>query len=161
MSQVTLTFVLTSVAQAAAFAAHAEKFFGADAGTVIGFAGAIGGEEAATASGKPADKKGSKAKPAETQPTASPAPAAPATPATESKPQPAAEPEKAKPVEYKDTGIGELIQQMVQSKGKEPVVALLGKYGAKKGGELKPEQFDAFKAEIEGILNPAAGDDLS
>lgn len=159
MSQVTLSYVFMSAAAAAAFADHAEKFFGADLTTP-----ALGGatvKEPAAASGKSADKKDSKAKPAETPPTASPAPAAPATPATESKPQPAAEPEKAKPVEYKDTGIGELIQQMVQSKGKEPVVALLGKYGAKKGGELKPEQFDAFKAEIEGILNPAAGDDLS
>ena len=149
MSQVTLTYVFLTAANAAAFAAHAATFL-ADAK-----------EAPVAAAGKPADKKDSKAKHAETQPTASPAPAAPATPATESKPQPAAEPEKAKPVEYKDTGIGELIQQMVQSKGKEPVVALLGKYGAKKGGELKPEQFAEFKAEIEGILNPAVGDDLS
>ena len=146
MSQVTLTYLFTTAAQAAAFAAHAAAFL--DGGAK---------ELTIPTLGKPADKKDSKAKPAETPSTASPAPAASATPPAAS-PAPASAEQKQ--VKYEDTGIGEMIQQLVQ-KDRAAAVALLGKFGTKKGSELKPDQFDAFKTEITAALNPQPADDLA
>lgn len=150
MSQVTLTYAFLTAANAAAFAAHAATF---DSGAK---------ELAIPTLGKPsADKKDSKAKPAETPSTASPAPAASATPPAAS-PSPAPAPaEPTKPaVKYEDTGIGELIQKMVQ-KDRAAAVALLTKFGVKKGSELKPEQYDAFKTEAEIALVITTTEDLA
>ena len=47
--------------------------------------------------------------------------------------------------------LGEEIPKKVKSAGRDAVVALLAKYDAKKGSELKPEQYAAFYADL-GLL---------
>lgn len=92
--------------------------------------------------GKPAQKGATAGSPPSAAPSPAPAAAAPATPPTAS-PAPA----EAKPVAYADSGLPALIKEAV-GRDREGVIALLKKYGAAKGDQLKPEQFDAFKAEI-------------
>lgn len=46
------------------------------------------------------------------------------------------------------TLLGTEIPKKVKSAGRDTVVALLAKYDAKKGSELKPEQYSAFYAEL-------------
>lgn len=41
--------------------------------------------------------------------------------------------------------------------GKDKARELLAKYGAKKGGELKPEQYADFIKEADAVLNPSEG----
>ncbi len=125
-------------------------------------------EAAAFLSGKPADKeaKPPAGKPAKTEaPAASPSSAAPAptpTAAPAAAPTPAASPSPAPAADtggdYLKSGIPELIQQHV-AKDRAAAIALLGKFGVKKGAELKPAQFAEFKTAIEAALAPA--DDLS
>jgi ABC-type transporter MlaC component len=60
---------------------------------------------------------------------------------------PAVDPNKA----YLDSGIPELIQKLV-AKDRAAAKALLTKYGASKGAELKAADHDKFKAEITEAL---------
>lgn len=60
-------------------------------------------------------------------------------------------------VEY--VQIQKLVPQIAKTpEGTEKVVALFGRYGAKRGPELKPEQYDAFYADLlkvqSGELDP-------
>lgn len=96
---------------------------------------------------KPAGKSAQKAeKPAASSPSAAPSPA-PAAAASATPPAASPAPAEAKPVAYADSGLPALIKEAV-GRDREGVVALLKRYGAAKGDQLKPEQFDAFKAEI-------------
>lgn len=61
-------------------------------------------------------------------------------------------------VPYEKTGLPEKIAACVK-KDRDGVVALLAEFGAKKGSELKPEQYAAFGEKIDALLAPAA--DLS
>jgi len=79
----------------------------------------------------------------------------------EEKPAPKAEPKKeaAKPasgatIEAVAAKIAELCENKTLG-GKEKARELLGKYGAKKGGELKPDQIPSFIADVDAILHPA------
>lgn len=81
-------------------------------------------------------------------------PAAPAAGTSDaSTPAAASEPAKAdKPIPtYEKSGIPEKIAALV-GKDRPGAIALLAKFGAK-GGELKPEQFADFTAEIDGLLS--------
>jgi uncharacterized protein YkwD len=122
---VTITLAFASMAEAAAFLSSDKPK--ADAAT-------------------PAPKSAKTEKAAASPSSAAPA-AAPVTPPSVAPSAPPAAPA----VKYEDTGIGELIQKMVQ-KDRAAAIALLGKYKAKKGSELLPDQFDAFKAEITEAL---------
>ena len=59
---------------------------------------------------------------------------------------------------YEKSGIPEKIKALVATK-KDDVIKLLAEFGAKKGGDLKPEQFKDFTAKIDALA--AAGEDLS
>ena len=83
--------------------------------------------------------------------TAAPAPA----PAADTKPSADTAPTA---VPYEKTGLPEKIAACVK-KDRDGVVALLAEFGAKKGSELKPEQYAAFGEKIDALLAPAA--DLS
>lgn len=83
--------------------------------------------------------------------TAAPAPA----PAADTKPSADTAPTA---VPYEKTGLPEKIAVCVK-KDRDGVVALLAEFGAKKGSELKPEQYAAFGEKIDALLAPAA--DLS
>lgn len=85
---------------------------------------------------KPAPKAETAGSPPSAASTPSPAPAAPA-----------AAPAEPKPVAYADSGLPALIKDAV-GRDRQGVIDLLKKFGAAKGDQLKPEQFDAFKAEI-------------
>jgi hypothetical protein len=67
--------------------------------------------------------------------------------------EPAAAPAAKK---YEDTKLPDLIRAAA-GKDKAATKALLAKFGAAKGAELKPEQFDAFEAEVTLI---ASAEDL-
>jgi hypothetical protein len=84
-------------------------------------------------------------KPAATQPTA------PAGAAQEAKTTAPAAP--ALPT-YEKSGIPEKIAAAVSPAGgkRAAVIALLGKFGAKKGGEIKPADFAAFSLEIDNLM---------
>ena len=58
-------------------------------------------------------------------------------------------------VPYEKTGLPEKIAACVK-KDRDGVVALLAEFGAKKGSELKAEQYAAFGEKIDALL--AAGD---
>lgn len=83
----------------------------------------------------------------------------------EEKPAPkAAEPKKeaAKPasgltLESVAGKIAELCENKTRG-GKDKARELLAKYGAKKGGELKVEQYAAFIADVDATLNPSTGE---
>lgn len=60
---------------------------------------------------------------------------------------------------YEKSGIPEKIKAAVD-KDKPGVIKLLGEFGVKKGGELKPEQFADFTAKIDALL-AGGGEDLS
>lgn len=49
--------------------------------------------------------------------------------------------------------VGELILKAVGAKGRDTVVALLKKYDANMGSELKPEQYPAFMTECQALLD--------
>ena len=83
--------------------------------------------------------------------TAAPAPA----PAADTKPSADTAPTA---VPYEKTGLPEKIAACVK-KDRDGVVSLLAYFGAKKGSELKPEQYAAFGEKIDALLAPAA--DLS
>lgn len=103
----------------------------------------------AAAPAKP-DPKPKAEKPASEKPAApAPAPAAATEPS-------AATAQTAVP--YEKTGLPEKIAACVK-KDRDGVVALLAEFGAKKGSELKPEQYAAFGEKIDALLAPAA--DLS
>jgi hypothetical protein len=72
-----------------------------------------------------------------TVPTAAPAPAAPPAPVT-----------------YEKSGIPEKIAAAVSPTGgkRAEVIALLARFGAKKGGELKPADFAKFTHEIDTLM---------
>jgi len=84
-------------------------------------------------------------KPAATQPTA------PAAAAQEPK---AATPAATPVMTYEKSGIPEKIAAAVSPAGgkRAEVIALLGKFGAKKGGEIKPADFAAFSVEIDNLM---------
>ena len=80
-------------------------------------------------------------------------PAAPApAPAADTKPSADTAPTA---VPYEKTGLPEKIAACVK-KDRDGVVALLAEFGAKKGSELKPEQYAAFGEKIDALLG--AGD---
>lgn len=57
--------------------------------------------------------------------------------------------------------IGAKIAELCADKsrgGKDKARELLTKYGAKKGSELKPEQYAAFIADVDATLNPSTGE---
>jgi len=81
-------------------------------------------------------------------------------------PAPAAEPAASAPtaafvltaapaVLYEKSGLPEKIAAAVGGGKRAEIVALLAKFGAKKGGELKPDQFQAFGAELDALAEPA------
>lgn len=80
--------------------------------------------------------------------TAAPAPA----PAADTKPSADTAPTA---VPYEKTGLPEKIAACVK-KDRDGVVALLAEFGAKKGSELKPEQYAAFGEKIDALLAAAA-----
>lgn len=102
--------------------------------------------------GKPVKQAAAEtAKPADTKPSADTVKTAAQDP----------KPETTKPADapsYEKSGIPEKIKAAVD-KDKPGVIKLLGEFGVKKGGELKPEQFAAFNAAIDKLL--AGGEDLS
>ena len=72
-----------------------------------------------------------------------------------------AEPEvvaKADELTYAD--ISPLIVAIAKEKGREEAIALLTKFGAKLGSDIKPEQYASFKAQAEAILNPKLEESL-
>ena len=83
-------------------------------------------------------------KPAATPPTAEVAPAA----------APAAPPAAAAAVTYEKSGIPEKIAAAVSPAGgkRAQVIELLARFGAKKGGELKPVDFAKFSQEIDTLM---------
>ena len=87
--------------------------------------------------------------------TAKKEPAAAATPAADTKPSADTAPTA---VPYEKSGLPEKIAACLK-KDRDGVVALLAEFGAKKGSELKPEQYAAFGEKIDALLAPAA--DLS
>lgn len=130
MPQVTLTYTFASEQEALDFLAGRNPEKGDKP------AGKSAPKEAAAASSPSADKK----EPAKTAaPAKDPAPA------------------EAKPVAYADSGLPMMIKDAV-GRDREGVVALLKEFGVSKGGDLKPEQFDAFKAKI---VKVGVSDDLS
>jgi hypothetical protein len=60
----------------------------------------------------------------------------------------------ATPVSYEKSGIPEKIAAAVSPTGgkRAEVIALLAKFGAKKGGELKPADFAKFSQEIDALM---------
>lgn len=104
-------------------------------------------------------------KPEKTSPktkTEATAPAAPAATPAASPPTAAAAPTAAPasdPAEmtYEKSGLAQKISQAA-AKDKPATVALLAKFGVAKGPMLKPDQFEAFGAEVDALL---AGESLS
>ena len=84
--------------------------------------------------------------------TAKKEPAAAATPAADTKPSADTAPTA---VPYEKSGLPEKIAACVK-KDRDGVVALLAEFGAKKGSELKPEQYAAFGEKIDALLAAAA-----
>lgn len=113
-------------------------------------------ETASTDKASDAKAAGSSTKKAAATPPATPAPvppvASPASPPATSAPDAAEVALLFKPV-------GEAISAAATAHRAE-VLALLTKYGVKKGSELKLEQFDQFMAELSVITNPPGTDDL-
>ena len=131
MIQVTLTFGTY---------AEAAEFFAKHSGVVVH-------------STKPESPKIDKADP---KPTPAPTPAATAAPTPAPTPAPTAAPTAAPaqasgPVPYEKSGLPELIQKAA-GKDRAGAVALLAKFGAKRGQELKPEQFEDFRAAATEFL---------
>jgi hypothetical protein len=93
----------------------------------------------------PAPTSGKSKKAADTELGATQA-AAPAT-------QPSASPSPSTPavVDYTKTGLPEKIAAAA-AKDRTATVALLTKFGVKKGPELKPEQFAEFGVEVDKLL---------
>lgn len=125
------------------------------AATALAAVAALDGSATGVAPGKPVPT----AAPAASTPTAAPAPAktpaAAPVPKEAASPSPAPAPADAPAVTYEKSGIPELLQ--VYAKKDQPAaVALLAKYGAKKGSGLKPEDFAAFKVDVEAALAPPA-----
>lgn len=60
-------------------------------------------------------------------------------------------PAKDAKADYKP--VGELILKTVGAKGRDAVVALLTKYDARMGSQLKPEQYPAFMTECQALLD--------
>ena len=81
--------------------------------------------------------------------------AAPAAEPTASAPSAAPAPTAAPAVPYVKSGLPEKIAAAVGGGKRAEIVALLAKFGAKKGGELKPDQFQAFGAELDALAEPA------
>ena len=102
-------------------------------------------QAAPTTKDAPAPKSQAAQKAAEQVASPSPAPA-PTAPTEAAKPD-----AKAAPVTYEKSGIPEKIAGLV-TKDRAAAVALLAEFGAKKGGELKPEQFADFTAKIDALL---------
>lgn len=112
-------------------------------------------EATAFLAGKASPKTDTPAKPdpkpkAET--TAKKEPAAAEKPAADTKPSADTAPTA---VPYEKTGLPEKIAACVK-KDRDGVVALLAEFGAKKGSELKPEQYAAFGEKIDALLAAAA-----
>lgn len=116
-------------------------------------------EATAFLAGKVSPKTDTPAKP---DPKPDPKPKAETTakkePAAAEKPAAATEPSAGTAqtaVPYEKTGLPEKIAVCVK-KDRDGVVALLAEFGAKKGSELKPEQYAAFGEKIDALLG--AGD---
>lgn len=71
---------------------------------------------------------------------------------TPAKPKPPGKPqaEIAAPLDYKP--VGEAILKLASAKGRNTAIALLAKFNAKTGKELKPEQYAECLAAIEAEL---------
>ncbi len=102
---------------------------------------------------KPDGAKAEKA--AKPEKAAASAPTASAAPAAASATQPSA---SSTQVDY--AGVAERITKGVASHRAE-VIALLAKFGAKNGKELKPEQYAEFAAVMDELLKPAAEEALA
>lgn len=98
--------------------------------------------------------------PKATEKAAASAPAAPAAAtssaaapaaASASETKPAAEPAPAPAVSYEKSGLPEKIAAAAK-KDRAGIIALLEKFGAKKGAELKSEQFAEFGAAVDKLL---------
>lgn len=59
---------------------------------------------------------------------------------------------KAAPGQASFLAVAEIIPKVVAKAGKPKAVELLAKYGAKKGGELKPEQYGSFLGDCKTVL---------
>lgn len=143
MPQVTLTYTFATEQEALAFLAGSEKTAGKPAPTEANAAS----EPSAEKRGPGRPRKDAAAPATEPSPAASPSP----------EPSPAPAPAEAKAPTYAESGLPDLIKAAV-GRDRDGVVALLKKYGAAKGDQLKPDQFDAFKAEI---VKVGVSDDLS
>jgi hypothetical protein len=77
---------------------------------------------------------------------------------TKAEAKPKAEPVDASAVTYAD--ISPLIVNIAKTISREAAIELLGKFGAAKGADIKPEQYAEFKAAAEAILNPETEDSL-
>jgi len=117
----------------------------ASAAAAAAFLATADGAPAAATAETPKDKPADK--PKADKPADKPA-------AEKPKDTPAVDPNKA----YLDSGIPERIQKLV-AKDRAAAKALLAKFGAAKGAELKAADHDKFKAEIDALLAPA--EDLS
>ncbi len=89
--------------------------------------------------------------PAPSQPAATAAPTPAPTPAPTAAPTAAPAAATSGPVPYEKSGLPELIQKAA-GKDRAGAVALLAKFGAKRGQELKSEQFEDFRAAANEFL---------
>jgi len=95
-------------------------------------------------------KPGKPAKPA-ADPAPTPPPAASSAASTAPAPPPA-----AKVKTYAETPLSTMLNDCVKAQKLAEAKAVLKKYGAEKGPQLKPEDFDAVQAEVQAILDGAA-----
>ena len=109
----------------------------------------LAGKASAPAAAPAASPKPKAEKTAEKPAAPAPAPAADTKPSADT---------AQTAVPYEKTGLPEKTAACVK-KDRDGVVALLAEFGAKKGSELKPEQYAAFGEKIDALLAPAA--DLS
>ena len=143
MPQVTLTYTFATEQEALAFLAGSEKTAGKPAPTEANAAS----EPSAEKRGPGRPRKDAAAPATEPSPVASPSP----------EPSPAPAPAEAKAPTYAESGPPHPTQAAAR-RAREGLAALLKKYGAAKGDQLKPDQFDAFKAEI---VKVGVSDDLA
>lgn len=111
-----------------------------------------GGKAAVETTKDPKPVKGTKeaAASAPAAPAAGTSTAATPAAASETKAEPKADPAPA-PVPYEKSGLPEKIAAAAK-KDRAGIIALLEKFGAKKGAELKPEQFVEFGVAVDKLL---------
>lgn len=52
---------------------------------------------------------------------------------------------------YEKTGLGALVAKAVQTKGRQPVIDVLAKFGAAKAGDVKPTDRAAFADQLQAL----------